>query len=142
MVNSIVKTVLLEWSCCYLPKGYGPRKTRCSSLKNLHKSKVIPGTVREKAKEHSPELPDLIACIKYFFPLQFIALVMICVAVYAKASSKITSLPILGGVVACGVFLLLIAIMGVAGAVRHSQVILFFVSFSWLWTAVKSSCRK
>lgn len=91
---------------------------------------MIPGTVREKAKEHSPELTDLIACIKYFFPLQFIALVMICVAVYAKASSKITSLPILGGVVACGVFLLLIAIMGVAGAVRHSQVILFFVSFS------------
>lgn len=66
-----------------------------------------------------------------FFFLQFIALVLICVAVYAKVSSKITSLPILGGVVACGVFLLLVAIMGVAGAVRHSQVILFFVSFSW-----------
>lgn len=56
----------------------------------------------------------------------FIALVLICVAVYAKVSAKITSLPILGGVIACGVFLLLVAIMGVAGAVRHSQVILFF----------------
>lgn len=63
---------------------------------------------------------------EFFFFLQFIALVLICVAVYAKVSSKITSLPILGGVVACGVFLLLVAIMGVAGAVRHSQVILFF----------------
>lgn len=56
----------------------------------------------------------------------FIALVLICVAVYAKVSAKITSLPILGGVIACGVFLLLVAIMGVVGAIRHSQVILFF----------------
>ena len=55
---------------------------------------------------------------------------LIGVAVYAKASSKITSLPILGGVIACGVFLLLIAILGVVGAIRHSQVILFFVSFA------------
>jgi len=45
-------------------------------------------------------------------------------------SAKITSLPILGGVIACGVFLLLVAIMGVVGAIRHSQVILFFVSFA------------
>ena len=60
---------------------------------------------------------------------QFIALVLIGVAVYAKASAKITSLPILGGVIACGVFLLLVAVLGVVGAVRHSQVILFFVSF-------------
>lgn len=60
---------------------------------------------------------------------QFIALVLIGVAVYAKASAKITSLPILGGIIACGVFLLLVAVLGVVGAVRHSQVILFFVSF-------------
>lgn len=66
------------------------------------------------------------------FCSQFIALVLICVAVYAKVSAKITSLPILGGVIACGVFLLLVAIMGVVGAIRHSQVILFFVSFLFL----------
>ena len=66
----------------------------------------------------------------FLFCLQFIALILICVAVYAKVSAKITSLPILGGVIACGVFLLLVAIMGVVGAVRHSQVILFFVSFA------------
>jgi len=66
----------------------------------------------------------------FVFCLQFIALVVICVAVYAKVSAKITSLPILGGVIACGVFLLLVAIMGVVGAIRHSQVILFFVSFA------------
>lgn len=71
--------------------------------------------------------------ITVVFCPQFIALVLICVAVYAKVSTKITidvSLPIVGGVIACGVFLLLVAIMGVAGAIRHSQVILFFVSFT------------
>lgn len=71
--------------------------------------------------------------ITFVFCPQFIALVLICVAVYAKVSTKITidiSLPIVGGVIACGVFLLLVAIMGVAGAIRHSQVILFFVSFT------------
>lgn len=56
---------------------------------------------------------------------------LIGVAVYAKASAKITSLPILGGVIACGVFLLLVAVLGVVGAIRHSQVILFFVSFEF-----------
>ena len=71
--------------------------------------------------------------ITFVFCPQFIALVLICVAVYAKVSTKVTidvSLPIVGGVIACGVFLLLVAIMGVAGAIRHSQVILFFVSFT------------
>ena len=68
--------------------------------------------------------------ISFLSLLQFIALVLMGVAVYAKASAIITSLPILGGVVACGVFLLLVAILGVVGAVRHSQIILFFVSFA------------
>lgn len=71
----------------------------------------------------------LIIVFIFIFRSQFIALVLIGVAVYAKVSAKITSLPILGGVIACGVFLLLVAIMGVVGAIRHSQVILFFVSF-------------
>ena len=43
---------------------------------------------------------------------------------------KNLSLPILGGVIACGVFILFTAILGLVGAVRHSQVMLFFVSFS------------
>ena len=67
---------------------------------------------------------------------------LIGVAVYAKASAKITSLPILGGVVACGVFLLLVAVLGVVGAIRHSQVILFFVSFAncSLWYTALRMC--
>ena len=37
-----------------------------------------------------------------------------------------TSLPVIGGIVACGVFLLFIAIVGIFGAIKHHQVTLFF----------------
>lgn len=56
----------------------------------------------------------------------FLAVVLIGVAVYAKVTSVVTSLPILGGVITCGVFLLIVALCGMIGAVKHSQVILFF----------------
>jgi hypothetical protein len=55
---------------------------------------------------------------------------LISIAVYAKITAVLTSLPILGAVVTCGVFLLIISIFGLIGAVRHQLVILFFVSFS------------
>eukprot|EP00794_Sanderia_malayensis_P003235 gene3235-3715_t len=57
----------------------------------------------------------------------FIGLLLIGIAAYSKVEvMKNLSLPILGGIIACGVFLLLIAIIGVVGAIRHSQVMLFF----------------
>lgn len=49
-------------------------------------------------------------------------------AAYGKAAAIIATVSVLGGVIACGVFLLLIAIIGLIGAIRHHQVILFFVS--------------
>lgn len=57
----------------------------------------------------------------------FIGLVLIGVAAYSKVEvMKNLSLPVLGGIIACGVFILLIALIGLAGAIRHSQVMLFF----------------
>merc|ERR1712228_196054 len=56
----------------------------------------------------------------------FIGLILICIAGYGKKESILVSLPVLGGVIACGVFLLLVAILGLIGAIRHNQVILFF----------------
>lgn len=56
----------------------------------------------------------------------FLAIILISIAVYAKITAVLTSLPILGAVVTCGVFLLLVSIFGLIGAVRHQQVILFF----------------
>jgi len=55
-----------------------------------------------------------------------VGFILIGVATYGKASSMVTSLPIVGGIVACGIFLLIIAIMGLVGAIKHHQVLLFF----------------
>jgi len=56
----------------------------------------------------------------------FIGLILICIAAYGKKESILVSLPVLGGVIACGAFLLLVAIFGLVGAIRHNQIILFF----------------
>lgn len=55
-----------------------------------------------------------------------VGFILIGVATYGKAANLVTSLPIIGGIVACGIFLLVIAIMGLIGAVKHHQVLLFF----------------
>jgi len=51
---------------------------------------------------------------------------MIGVAAAGKTSNQIQSLPVVGGIVACGIFLLFIAIVGLVGAIKHHQVMLFF----------------
>jgi len=55
-----------------------------------------------------------------------VAGLLIGVATYGETASIITSLPVVGGIVACGVLLLLIALLGLVGAVKHHQVVLFF----------------
>ncbi|KAI8422269.1 hypothetical protein MSG28_006156 [Choristoneura fumiferana] len=45
---------------------------------------------------------------------------------YVASSLVNTNLPIVGGILACGVLLILISILGMAGAVKHHQVMLFF----------------
>jgi len=55
-----------------------------------------------------------------------VGLLLISVAGVGKGVAIINSIEILGGIAACGVFLLLISIVGLVGAVRHHQVCLFF----------------
>lgn len=55
---------------------------------------------------------------------------MIGVAAWGKGFGVVSSIHIIGGVIAVGVFLLLIAIVGLIGALHHHQVMLFFVSFA------------
>ncbi|XP_053612303.1 tetraspanin-13 isoform X2 [Plodia interpunctella] len=55
-----------------------------------------------------------------------VASILITVAVYGQASSLLGNLPIVGGILACGIFLILISLLGLAGAVKHHQVMLFF----------------
>ncbi|KAL7307481.1 hypothetical protein TKK_0000660 [Trichogramma kaykai] len=55
-----------------------------------------------------------------------VAIILISVAVYGEASSLVANLPIIEGILACGVILILISILGLIGAVKHHQVLLFF----------------
>ena len=54
--------------------------------------------------------------------LQVVAFLLIGVATYGKGSAVITSLPILGGIVASGVFLLFVAVLGLLATLKHHQV--------------------
>ncbi|BFZ22248.1 hypothetical protein BsWGS_25287 [Bradybaena similaris] len=55
-----------------------------------------------------------------------VSLILIGVAAYGRAVAVITSLTLVGSLIACGVFLFLIALVGLVGAVKHNQVLLFF----------------
>ncbi|KAK4881194.1 hypothetical protein RN001_004513 [Aquatica leii] len=55
-----------------------------------------------------------------------VSFILIGVAVYGRAASLVTNLPIVGGILACGVILFLISLLGLVGAVKHHQVLLFF----------------
>ncbi|KAL6086343.1 hypothetical protein STEG23_000141 [Scotinomys teguina] len=57
-----------------------------------------------------------------------VGLLLIGVAAWGKGLGLVSSIHIIGGVIAVGVFLLLIAVAGLVGAVNHHQVLLFFVS--------------
>ncbi|XP_068604855.1 tetraspanin-31 [Brachionichthys hirsutus] len=55
-----------------------------------------------------------------------VGLLLIGVAAWGKGFGLLSSIHIIGGVIAVGVFLLLIAIVGLVGAMSHHQVMLFF----------------
>ncbi|XP_061627639.1 tetraspanin-31 isoform X3 [Phyllopteryx taeniolatus] len=55
-----------------------------------------------------------------------VGLLLIGVAAWGKGFGLVSSIHVIGGVIAVGVFLLLIAAVGLVGAVRHHQVVLFF----------------
>jgi len=51
-----------------------------------------------------------------------VAFVLIGVGTYGRTSNVITSLEIVGGIVASGVFLLFVSLTGLYGTVKHQQV--------------------
>ncbi|XP_035933882.1 tetraspanin-31 isoform X2 [Halichoerus grypus] len=55
-----------------------------------------------------------------------VGLLLIGVAAWGKGLGLVSSIHIIGAVIAVGVFLLLIAVAGLVGAVNHHQVLLFF----------------
>lgn len=60
--------------------------------------------------------------------LQLVSLLLIGIAAWGIGFGLISSLRVVGVVIAVGIFLFLIALVGLIGAVKHHQVLLFFVS--------------
>ena len=61
--------------------------------------------------------------------MQLVSLLLIGIAAWGIGFGLISSLRVVGVVIAVGIFLFLIALVGLIGAVKHHQVLLFFVSF-------------
>ncbi|XP_038077061.1 tetraspanin-31-like isoform X1 [Patiria miniata] len=55
-----------------------------------------------------------------------VALILIIVPPVAKSAAYVSSMYIVGGIIACGIFLFAVAIIGLVGALKHHQVCLFF----------------
>jgi len=53
---------------------------------------------------------------------------MIAAAAYGKFVAVIETVTVMSGLVVCGVLLLFVSAVGLIGAIRHHQVLLFFVS--------------
>ncbi|VDM25344.1 unnamed protein product [Toxocara canis] len=57
-----------------------------------------------------------------------VAVFLILVGAYVKGASIVTSHSVIGGIIAVGVFLLLVSLLGLYGTSKHHQVALFFHS--------------
>merc|ERR1712136_406129 len=54
------------------------------------------------------------------------ATILIGVASYAKHANIANTVPIVGGIIACGVFLLFVAVLGLIATFRQSQPLMFY----------------
>ncbi|KAK7092992.1 tetraspanin-13-like isoform X1 [Littorina saxatilis] len=55
-----------------------------------------------------------------------VSFILIGVAAYGRVVAVVTSLTLVGSLIACGVFLFIISLIGLIGAAKHNQVLLFF----------------
>ncbi|XP_022326247.1 tetraspanin-13-like isoform X1 [Crassostrea virginica] len=67
---------------------------------------------------------NALAALNVFYIL--VSFVLVGVAAYARVVAVVTSLALVGGVISCGVFLFFTALIGLIGACKHHQVLLFF----------------
>ncbi|VDP17832.1 unnamed protein product [Heligmosomoides polygyrus] len=56
-----------------------------------------------------------------------LGVMLIFTSAYAKSASIVTSVSVLGGIIAAGVFLILVALLGVFGTKNQDQAALFFL---------------
>uniref|UniRef100_A0A4W3HYZ0 Tetraspanin 13b n=1 Tax=Callorhinchus milii TaxID=7868 RepID=A0A4W3HYZ0_CALMI len=62
----------------------------------------------------------------HLFVLQMVSLLLIGIAAWGKTFGLVTSFSVVAGVIGVGIFLFLIALIGLLGAIKHHQVLLFF----------------
>lgn len=74
--------------------------------------------------------PNLSPCC---VPPQMVSLLVIGVAGWGKWFGLVSSFQVMGAMIGVGSFLLVVALVGLIGAVKHHQVLLFFVSFALEW---------
>ena len=60
--------------------------------------------------------------------LQMVSMLMIGIAAWGKWFGLVSSFQVVGGIIGVGVFLFFVALAGLIGAIKHHQVLLFFVS--------------
>lgn len=72
----------------------------------------------------------LFPCVISPFPPQLVSLLLIGVAAWGKWFGLVSSIQVVAGVIGVGVFLFFVAFVGLCGALKHHQVLLFFVSFT------------
>lgn len=65
-----------------------------------------------------------------WFPPQLVSLLLIGVAAWGKWFGLVSSIRVVAAVISVGIFLLVVAFVGLCGALKHHQVLLFFVSFA------------
>ncbi|XP_002156462.2 tetraspanin-31 [Hydra vulgaris] len=92
-------------------------------MPRIKSSKFVSGRKAVKSCAYTCSRNTLAAINTLFI---FLGLVLIGIAAYGKKTAFLVSVPALTGVIACGVFILLIAVLGLVGAIRHNQVLLFF----------------
>lgn len=74
----------------------------------------------------------LLPCQRCLLPPQLVSLLLMGVAAWGKWFGLVSSIRVVAGVIGVGVFLFLVAIVGLCGTLKHHQVLLFFVSFWFL----------
>uniref|UniRef100_A0A8C2T005 Tetraspanin 31 n=1 Tax=Coturnix japonica TaxID=93934 RepID=A0A8C2T005_COTJA len=67
-----------------------------------------------------------LVCSSFSRSVSLVGLLLIAVAAWGRAVGVVSWVPLVGGVLAVGVLLLLIAAVGLVGAAHHHQVLLFF----------------
>ena len=68
------------------------------------------------------------------------SLLLIGVAAWGKWFGLVSSIQVVAGVIGVSTFLLLVAFVGLCGALKHHQVLLFFVSFVTRWYNIEEVC--